>query len=51
MLGNLLAFVGVSALVIMTPGPDTALTIRNSVSGGRRSGVYTGLGVALGQLV
>lgn len=51
MLTSLLGFIGVSALIIMTPGPDTALTIRNAISGGRRSGVYTGLGVALGQLV
>jgi threonine/homoserine/homoserine lactone efflux protein len=27
--GQLVAFLGVSAIVIMTPGPDTALTIRN----------------------
>ena len=51
MSGHLLGFIGVSALIIMTPGPDTALTVRNSISGGRRSGISTGLGVALGQLV
>jgi threonine/homoserine/homoserine lactone efflux protein len=44
-----LAFLGVSALVIVTPGQDTALTIRNALAGGRRSGVFTGLGVAVGQ--
>ena len=44
-----LAFVGVSALVIVTPGQDTALTIRNALAGGRRSGVFTALGVATGQ--
>jgi len=37
--------------VIVTPGPDTALTIRNTLSGGRRSGVGTALGVAVGQAV
>ncbi len=31
-----LAFLGVSALVIVTPGQDTALTIRNTLLGGRR---------------
>lgn len=51
MLAHLLAFVAVSALVIITPGPDTALTIRNSVSSGRRAGVCTGAGVAIGQLL
>jgi threonine/homoserine/homoserine lactone efflux protein len=45
---SLAAFVAVSAVVICTPGQDTALTIRNTLSGGRRSGVATGLGVALG---
>jgi threonine/homoserine/homoserine lactone efflux protein len=44
-----LAFLGVAALVIVTPGQDTALTIRNSLSGGRRGGFFTALGVALGQ--
>ena len=35
----LLSFVGVSALVIVTPGQDTALVIRNTLRGGRRGGV------------
>jgi threonine/homoserine/homoserine lactone efflux protein len=43
------AFLGVSALVIVTPGQDTALTIRNSLVGGRRGGVQTAVGVSLGQ--
>jgi threonine/homoserine/homoserine lactone efflux protein len=43
------AFLGVALLVIVTPGPDTALTIRNSLLGGRRDGVFTALGVATGQ--
>jgi threonine/homoserine/homoserine lactone efflux protein len=46
---QLLAFLAVSAVVIVTPGPDTALTIRNALLGGRRSGVFTALGVASGQ--
>jgi len=50
-LTTLAAFVGVSALVICTPGPDTALTIRHTLSGGRRNGIETAFGVALGQLV
>lgn len=44
-------FVAVSAMVIMTPGPDTAMTIRNTLLGGRRTGVATALGIALGQSV
>ena len=49
--GNLGAFVVVSAVVICTPGQDTALTIRNTLAGGRRAGVATAAGVALGQAV
>jgi threonine/homoserine/homoserine lactone efflux protein len=43
------AFLGVSAILIMTPGPDTAVTIRNSLMGGRRAGVSTAVGVSCGQ--
>jgi threonine/homoserine/homoserine lactone efflux protein len=51
MVTEALAFLGVCALVICTPGPDTALTIRNSIVGGCRGGVLTAAGVAAGQLV
>ncbi len=51
MLQSLLAFVAVSAVVICTPGQDTALTVRNTLAGGRRTGVATAGGVALGQTV
>ena len=47
----LLAFLGISALVIMTPGPDTAITIRNTLTGGRVGGFATALGVATGQAI
>jgi threonine/homoserine/homoserine lactone efflux protein len=49
--GQLLAFLGVAGVVICTPGPDTALTIRNALAGGRRAGVATAAGVATGQAV
>lgn len=48
-LGSYLAFLVVSLLVICTPGQDTALTIRNTLAGGRRGGVATAFGVAAGQ--
>ncbi len=51
MLENLAAFVAVSAVVICTPGQDTALTIRNTLAGGRRAGIATAAGVSLGQAV
>jgi threonine/homoserine/homoserine lactone efflux protein len=46
---DLAAFLVVAVIVIVTPGPDTALTIRNTLLGGRRSGVFTAAGVAAGQ--
>jgi len=49
--GPLLAFLGISALVIATPGPDTAITIRNSLVGGRAAGLATAAGVATGQAI
>ena len=47
----MLLFLGVSALVIATPGQDTALTIRNTLTGRRAAGVATALGVGAGQAV
>jgi threonine/homoserine/homoserine lactone efflux protein len=49
--GSLVAFLGLAILVIVTPGPDTALTVRNTLIGGRAAGVFTALGVVGGQLV
>ena len=48
-MADLAAFLVVAAVVIATPGPDTALTIRNTLIGGRRGGFFTALGVAAGQ--
>jgi threonine/homoserine/homoserine lactone efflux protein len=48
---GLAPFVAVAAVVIVTPGQDTALTIRNTLSGGRRAGALTALGVSTGQAV
>jgi threonine/homoserine/homoserine lactone efflux protein len=48
-LAQLAAFLAVSVVVIVTPGQDTALTIRNTLVGGRRSGVFTAVGVSAGQ--
>jgi threonine/homoserine/homoserine lactone efflux protein len=48
-LAQLVAFLGVSVVVICVPGPDTALTVRNALAGGRRCGVATAAGVAIGQ--
>jgi threonine/homoserine/homoserine lactone efflux protein len=46
-----MTFLLVAVAVIVTPGQDTALTIRNTLVGGRRGGFRTALGVAAGQMV
>jgi threonine/homoserine/homoserine lactone efflux protein len=51
MSGSLLLFIGISAFVIVTPGPGTALTIRNTLLGGRGGGIATAFGVSTGQLI
>jgi threonine/homoserine/homoserine lactone efflux protein len=48
---SFLAFVGISLVVIVTPGPDTAVTIRNALQGGARGGAFTALGVSAGQAI
>jgi threonine/homoserine/homoserine lactone efflux protein len=50
-MSTFLAFLGVSLIVIVTPGPDTAITIRNALFGGRVGGVFTALGIASGQTI
>lgn len=48
---SFLAFLLVSIAVIVTPGQDTALTIRNTLASGPNGGLATALGVAMGQAV
>jgi threonine/homoserine/homoserine lactone efflux protein len=48
---ELIGFLGVAVLVIVTPGPDTALTIRSTLLGGRTGGIATAFGVVGGQAV
>jgi threonine/homoserine/homoserine lactone efflux protein len=51
MITSFLAFLGVSAIVIMTPGPDTAITVRNTLLGGRFAGILTAFGISTGQAI
>lgn len=44
-------FLAVSVLLIVAPGPDMVLVARNTLRGGRRSGIATGVGVTLGIVV
>jgi threonine/homoserine/homoserine lactone efflux protein len=48
---TLLAFVAVAAVVIVTPGQDTALVVKNTLCGRRAAGIATALGVSTGQAV
>ncbi|HYW27969.1 MAG TPA: LysE family translocator [Terriglobales bacterium] len=48
--GRFLAFVGVAVILIVTPGPDTAMVTRNAFRGGVRGASRTALGVSLGLL-
>jgi threonine/homoserine/homoserine lactone efflux protein len=45
---NWAAFFALSVLLIVTPGPDTALVLRNSIWGGRKAGAATAVGVGIG---
>jgi threonine/homoserine/homoserine lactone efflux protein len=47
-MSHVAAFAGISAVVICTPGPDTALIVRNTLFGGRRTGVRTAAGIVSG---
>jgi threonine/homoserine/homoserine lactone efflux protein len=49
MIGDVGGFFAIATVVIVTPGPDTALTVRNSLVAGRRGGVCTAAGVCAGQ--
>jgi RhtB (resistance to homoserine/threonine) family protein len=45
---HLLVFIGVAAIVIVIPGPDTAVVTKNVLMHGRRAGLGTSLGVSAG---
>jgi RhtB (resistance to homoserine/threonine) family protein len=40
----------ISLVVVLTPGPDFALTLRSSLAYSRRAGVYTAIGLGCGNL-
>jgi RhtB (resistance to homoserine/threonine) family protein len=51
MLLTLLSAYAVFLVAVLSPGPDFAVTVRNSVRFGRRAGVLTAFGIACGNLV
>jgi len=51
MTGTIWAFLGIALVVLVTPGPDTALTVRNTLLGGRVGGIFTVAGITAGQAI
>ena len=51
MLDQVLIIVGVTLLIMVTPGPDMVLVIRNTIADGRTAGLATSLGILSGNLV
>ena len=41
----------VGLIAVVTPGPDFALTLRNSLAYSRRAGIYTAFGIGLGNTI
>ena len=50
-MGDVAAFAAVAALIVVVPGPDMALVLRNGVARGRGAAVATALGINAGLLV
>jgi threonine/homoserine/homoserine lactone efflux protein len=48
---QLLPFLALVVVITVTPGPDTALVVRNTLQGGRRHGLLTAAGSSTGLLV
>jgi threonine/homoserine/homoserine lactone efflux protein len=48
---DVLAFAAVAAVIVVVPGPDMALVLRNGVACGRQAAVATALGICGGLLV
>jgi len=46
-----LPFLAIAVLLIVMPGPDTAMVTKNALVGGRRSGVLAAVGVTIGLFV
>ena len=49
--GSTLAFAGIAALLVITPGADMALVAKNGLAHGRRAAITTAFGVCLGGLI
>jgi RhtB (resistance to homoserine/threonine) family protein len=45
------SFLLIVVLVVLAPGPDTMVTLKNALAGGFRGGLWASLGIAAGNLV
>lgn len=45
---DVVAFAAVAAVIVVVPGPDMALVLRNGVASGRHAAVATALGINAG---
>lgn len=48
---DFLTIFGIHVLGLISPGPDFAVVVKNSLTKGKRAGIYTTLGIALGCLI
>lgn len=51
MIDQVLVVIGITFLVMVSPGPDMLIVMRNIIIGGRAAGMKTSLGVLAGNLV
>lgn len=51
MTGEMVTFIVVAVLLVISPGPDTFLVLRNTMRGGRGDGIATSAGIILGLVV
>lgn len=47
----MLAFILVVLVLFLIPGPAVLLTVSQSLKGGRKAGIYTGIGIAVADLI
>ena len=50
-LSSIILFIGASIVLILIPGPDLIFAITQGITNGRKAGVYTAIGLSLGNVV
>ncbi|WP_193180057.1 LysE family translocator [Nisaea sediminum] len=51
MLDQIIVILGITTLIMISPGPDMVIVMRNTIIGGRAAGLKSSLGVLTGNLV